>query len=125
MWISRVDGTMAMACRRRYSVLSLGEGAGLHAHHHVFHAVEGFRDAASAGLLAAFRAGQGIHIGVEAAFLGDDVQELLLLAQDVGQQDGRVELPLVDVSQINRRRQPDSDAVRSSLAGPAATGRFP
>ena len=90
-------------------VLQRRERAGLHAHDHILHAVKGLRDERQERLPAAFGAGQGVHVGVEAAFQGDRVQDVLLLAQDAGEQDGRVELPLVGLANGKGGGQPEDD----------------
>ncbi len=97
-------------------VLLRGQGAGLHTHDHILHAVEGFRDERQERLPAAFGAGQGIDIRIEATFQRDRVQDLLLLAQDIREQDRRVELPLVGLSQGKGRGQSERDPLRDALA---------
>ncbi len=92
-----------------------GQVAGLHAGDHIFRAVKSLRDQSHQSLLALFGARHGVDIGVVSAFLAGQVEQALLLAQDLGHQDGRIELPLVAVMGREGGRNPNRQTGGSCL----------
>ena len=84
-----------------------GQVAGLHPGDHILGAVEGFQGSDPSGPAChLFGARHGVDVGVISAFFAGQVEQALLLAQDLGHQDGRVELPLVAVVGCEGRRNP-------------------
>ena len=81
--------------------------ARLHPGDHILRAVERLRDQSHQGLLALFGARHGIHVRVVRAFFTGQVEQVLLLAQDLRHQDGRIILPLVAGRSGDRRRNAD------------------